>query len=104
MVAFNLPKNSKIINGFSHKASSDAIRVKTFKVYRFDPDSGKNPRLDSFEVDLDKCGPMVLDALLKIKNEIGGLLFAKPLNCSIDAASLFGKSNNAAKAAIPIKE
>ena len=40
----------------------------------------------------------------KIKNEISGLLFAKPLNCSIEAASLFGRSNNAAKAAIPIKE
>ena len=41
-----------------------------FKVYRCDPDSGENPRVDTYEVDLDNCGPMVLDALIKIKNEI----------------------------------
>ena len=39
-------------------------------VYRWDPDTGENPRIDSFEIDLDDCGPMVLDAILKIKNEI----------------------------------
>ena len=32
--------------------------------------SGENPRYDTFELDLDDCGPMVLDALFKIKNEI----------------------------------
>jgi succinate dehydrogenase / fumarate reductase iron-sulfur subunit len=41
-----------------------------FKIYRYDPDSGSNPRVDTFEVDLDSCGPMVLDAIIKIKNEI----------------------------------
>ena len=41
-----------------------------FKVYRYDPDDGENPRLDTYEIDLDACGPMVLDALIKIKNEI----------------------------------
>jgi succinate dehydrogenase / fumarate reductase, iron-sulfur subunit len=41
-----------------------------FRVYRWDPDSGENPRIDTYEVDLDSCGPMVLDALIKIKNEI----------------------------------
>ena len=44
--------------------------VKKFKIYRFDPDSGENPRYDTFEIDLDDCGPMVLDALFKIKNEV----------------------------------
>jgi succinate dehydrogenase / fumarate reductase iron-sulfur subunit len=39
-------------------------------VYRYDPDSGENPRVDTYEVDIDSCGPMVLDALIKIKNEI----------------------------------
>ena len=43
---------------------------KAFKVYRYDPDSGANPRYDTYTIDLDKCGPMVLDALIKIKNEI----------------------------------
>ena len=44
--------------------------MRTFRIYRFDPDSGENPRIDTYEVDMASCGPMVLDALLKIKNEI----------------------------------
>ena len=43
-------------------------------IYRFDPDSGANPRIDTYEVDMDACGPMVLDALIKIKNEIDSTL------------------------------
>ncbi|WP_271077711.1 succinate dehydrogenase iron-sulfur subunit [Aurantiacibacter sp. MUD61] len=70
MATFTLPKNSKINkNGAVHKAEG-ASRTKTFQIYRYDPDSGKNPSYDTFEVDLDDCGPMVLDALFKIKNEI----------------------------------
>ena len=69
MATFTLPKNSKInAAGKVHKASGG--RVKSFKVYRYDPDSGQNPRYDKFEINLDECGPMVLDALFKIKNEI----------------------------------
>ena len=74
MVEFALPKNSKVGTGKSVKAPSGSKRVKAFKVYRYDPDSGKNPTLDSFEVDLDQCGPMVLDALIKIKNEVDASL------------------------------
>ncbi len=48
----------------------DARRVQRFEVYRWDPESGQNPRYDTFEIDLDACGPMVLDALIKIKNEV----------------------------------
>ncbi len=70
MATFTLPKNSKITGqGKEHKAS-DAKRVKRFKIYRWDPDSGENPRYDTFELDLDDCGPMVLDALIYIKNKI----------------------------------
>ncbi len=47
-----------------------ATRVRTFRVYRFDPENDENPRIDSYAVDLDRCGPMVLDALIKIKNEV----------------------------------
>ena len=70
MVEFALPKNSRIGPGKTHKAAPGAKRVKTFKIYRWNPDDGRNPTVDSFEVDLDDCGPMVLDALIKIKNEI----------------------------------
>ena len=69
MAEFRLPKNSKIGKGKTHKAEG-AKRVKKFNVYRWNPDDGLNPRMDTFEVDLDQCGPMVLDALIKIKNEI----------------------------------
>ena len=70
MVEFTLPKNSKVEKGKTFKAPEGATNVKTFKVYRWDPDSGDNPRVDSYELDLDACGPMVLDALIKIKNEV----------------------------------
>jgi succinate dehydrogenase / fumarate reductase iron-sulfur subunit len=70
MAEFTLPANSKITPGKDWPAPAGATRVKAFKVYRWDPDSGANPRLDTFHVDLDKCGPMVLDAIIKIKNEI----------------------------------
>ena len=70
MVEFALPANSKVVKGKTHKAPADAKNVRVFKVYRYDPDDGGNPRLDSFEVDMDACGPMVLDAMIKIKNEI----------------------------------
>ena len=70
MATFTLPKNSRVKkDGAVHKAEG-ASRTKAFRVYRYDPDSGDNPRYDTFELDLDDCGPMVLDALFKIKNEI----------------------------------
>jgi succinate dehydrogenase / fumarate reductase, iron-sulfur subunit len=70
MAQFTLPKNSKVNPGRKVDASNGGKRLKTFKVYRYDPDTGENPRMDEFLIDLDKCGPMVLDALLYIKNEI----------------------------------
>jgi succinate dehydrogenase / fumarate reductase iron-sulfur subunit len=70
MAEFLLPKNSKITRqGRVHRAEG-AKRIKSFRIYRWDPESGQNPRYDTFEIDLDNCGPMVLDALIKIKNEI----------------------------------
>ena len=70
MAEFFLPKNSKVRrNGREHKAQG-AARARRFRIYRWDPDSGENPRYDTFELDLDQTGPMVLDALIKIKNEI----------------------------------
>ena len=70
MAEFRLPKNSRITKGKSFPAPEGAARTKTFRVYRWDPDDGNNPRVDSFDVDLDSCGPMVLDAIIKIKNEM----------------------------------
>jgi succinate dehydrogenase / fumarate reductase, iron-sulfur subunit len=70
MVEFVLPKNSRVGVGATYPAPAGAKRVKAFKIYRWNPEDGRNPRLDAYEVDLDGCGPMVLDALIKIKNEI----------------------------------
>ncbi len=69
MAKFSLPAHSTINEGKTFPAPG-ATRVKRFRLYRFDPETGQNPRVDTYEVDLDKCGPMVLDALIKIKNEI----------------------------------
>jgi succinate dehydrogenase / fumarate reductase iron-sulfur subunit len=74
MAEFTLPANSKVMPGKTWPAAAGATRVREFKIYRWDPDSGANPRLDTYQVDLDKCGPMVLDALIKIKNEIDSTL------------------------------
>ena len=70
MVEFNLPTNSKIKGGRTHHAGAGAKNLRKFQVYRYDPDSGENPRMDTYELDMDECGPMVLDALIKIKNEV----------------------------------
>ncbi|MEX6723298.1 succinate dehydrogenase iron-sulfur subunit [Parapedomonas caeni] len=70
MAEFALPANSKVGKGRVFKAPAGAKQVRTFQIYRWNPDDGANPRMDSYEVDLAECGPMVLDALIKIKNEI----------------------------------
>lgn len=46
-------------------------KLKTFAIYRWNPDQpSTKPHLQHYQVDLSKCGPMVLDALVKIKNEL----------------------------------
>ena len=70
MAQFTLPQNSTVQKGKHFAAPAGAKTVRTFKVYRWNPDDGQNPRTDTYEVDTANCGPMVLDALLKIKNEI----------------------------------
>ena len=70
MAEFKLPANSIVGSGKTYHAPTGAKRVRSFQIYRWDPDSGQNPRLDTYDIDLDACGPMVLDALIKIKNEI----------------------------------
>ena len=70
MVKFTLPQNSKIEVGKYFKDQTNSKNLKKVKVYRWDPTDKKNPRVDTFEVDMDNCGPKVLDILIKIKNEI----------------------------------
>jgi succinate dehydrogenase / fumarate reductase iron-sulfur subunit len=70
MADFTLPRNSKIKPGKKFEAAGGARQPKTFNIYRWDPDRGENPRMDCYTIDPDKCGPMVLDVLIHIKNEI----------------------------------
>ncbi len=70
MAELTLPKNSRIMPGKTWPKPAGATRLKEYRIYRYDPDSGQNPRLDTYFVDLDDCGPMVLDALLWIKNKV----------------------------------
>ena len=78
MVELALPKNSKVGTGRTHPKADGATNTKTFNVYRWSPDDTENPRIDTYYVDLDECGPMILDGLIKIKNEIDpGLTFRR---------------------------
>ncbi len=86
MAEFRLPKNSRIQKGTTH-ASATKGRIKRFKVYRYDPDSGQNPRYDDFEIDLDACGPMVLDALIKMKSEQDPTLTFRRSCCNASAST-----------------
>jgi len=71
MVQLTLPKNSKIKpTGKHYPAPAGSTTVKTFKIYRYDPDLGENPRWDTYDVDVSQCGPMLLDVLIHIKTTV----------------------------------
>ncbi len=70
MVELMLPKNSRIVKGKYFKGKGNKKNIKVFNVYRYNPDTKGSPRIDSYELDVSTCGPMVLDALIAIKNDI----------------------------------
>jgi len=70
MVELTLPKNSRVKTGKVWPKPAGAKRLTEFRIYRWDPDEGGNPRLDTYFVDRDDCGPMILDAIIWIKNKI----------------------------------
>ncbi|MEE2761272.1 MAG: succinate dehydrogenase iron-sulfur subunit [Pseudomonadota bacterium] len=70
MVEFNLPKNSRVKKGKTHKAPEGTKNIRRFRVYRYAEDAGENPRIDTYEVEMNNCGPMVLDGLIKIKDQM----------------------------------
>lgn len=74
MVEFTLPENSKPAKGRTWQAPEGAVEVRVFRVYRWSPDDQENPRIDEYHVDIAASGPMVLDALIKIKNEMDATL------------------------------
>jgi succinate dehydrogenase / fumarate reductase iron-sulfur subunit len=74
MAEFRLPANSRPVKGITHPAPEGAREVRTFRVYRFNPDSDASPRIDTFVLEVRSCGPMVLDALIQIKGALDSSL------------------------------
>ena len=71
MVELRLPKNSKIsANGKEWDPLDNSEVTRTFRVYRYNPDTKDNPTIDTYHVDMEQCGPMILDALIYIKDRI----------------------------------
>ena len=66
MSEFTLPPNSRVGEGKHWALAQPATHVKSFRIYRWDPAKNATPTLDTFDIDRDHCGPMVLDALIKI--------------------------------------
>jgi succinate dehydrogenase / fumarate reductase, iron-sulfur subunit len=77
MVEFTLPNNSKVTKGKTWPGPQDVRdrrALREFRIYRWNPEDGKNPRIDTYYVDTGDCGPMVLDALIWIKSKIDSTL------------------------------
>src|SRR5262245_1579376 len=74
MVQLMLPRNSTVRRGKTWNTPKGKGKWKEFRVYRWNPEDGQNPHIDRYNVDLSRCGPMVLDALIKIKDEIDSTL------------------------------
>ena len=70
MVELTLPKNSKVGEGKVWPKPAGAKELREYRIYRWNPDDGQNPRVDTYFVDTADCGPMILDALIWIKNKI----------------------------------
>ncbi len=70
MVQLTLPKNSTVTDGKVWPKPDGATRLKEYRIYRWDPEGGVNPRIDTYFVDLDDCGPMILDGLIWIKSNV----------------------------------
>ena len=70
MVQLTLPANSKIGTGKTWNRPAAGGASAELKIYRWNPEDGENPRTDTYHIDRRDCGPMVLDALIKIKSEI----------------------------------
>ena len=70
MVQFTLPKNSRVTEGKTWAYPTGVHEAREYRIYRWNPDDGRNPRLDTYYVDTGDCGPMILDALIWIKNNI----------------------------------
>ena len=97
MVKLTLPRHSKVKVGKTWNPSENSKGIRKLRIYRWNPDDGENPRLDTYFVDPEDCGPMVLDALIKIKDEIDPTLtFRRSCRegiCGSCAMNIDGRNN-----------
>jgi succinate dehydrogenase / fumarate reductase, iron-sulfur subunit len=70
MAEFSLPKNSRLTEGKAWPKPAGSNNLREYRIYRWDPDGESNPRIDTYFVDCDDCGPMILDGIIWIKNKI----------------------------------
>ena len=63
---FSLPKNSKIVKGKTFGIKKNLV----LNIYRWNRDNRKNPSINTYHLNKSKMGPMVLDAIINIKNNI----------------------------------
>jgi len=80
--------------------------LKTFKIYRYNPEvPGSKPSTQNYDIDMNECGPMVLDALIKIKNEVDPTLsFRRSCRegiCGSCAMNINGKNTLACTCKVP---
>ena len=66
MAELTLPQNSKVQKGKEYPLEDGCENKKGFSLQRWSPDDDENPRTDYYEIDLSKCGPMVLLSLIHI--------------------------------------
>jgi succinate dehydrogenase / fumarate reductase iron-sulfur subunit len=74
MVELRLPPHSRLVKGKEHGVNKNLPSSRSFKIYRWNPDQGGQPQMDTYHLDLNDCGPMVLDALIYIKDHMDSTL------------------------------
>merc|ERR1719311_552931 len=65
---------ASVSSGAGRRAFAATTQMQKFAIYRYDPDSAQKPFLQEYTIDLKACGPMILDALIKIKDEVDATL------------------------------
>ena len=70
MVQLTLPTNSRPQQGKVWNKPEKEGTWREFHIYRWSPEDDDNPSIDTYFVNLDDCGPMILDAIIWIKNVI----------------------------------
>ncbi|MCA8837332.1 MAG: succinate dehydrogenase iron-sulfur subunit [Proteobacteria bacterium] len=105
MAEFLLSKNSVVGKGRDWSVDGDVVREQTVQIYRYDPDTKKNPRVDNYRIDLKRCGPMLLDVLIHIKDNLdSSLTFRRSCRegiCGSCAMNINGTNTLACIAPVP---